>query len=353
LTVKAPKKAGRRSSLKNQREAQLPMMRNSERGAFKKCRFVWSLGFENFLQPKTAAPALRFGTLVHKALAAWYIPGLKRGVPPADTFTKLYEEELKEQESFGFRDEDGKWHKAAELGVAMMENYIEQYGTDDRWEVLATEQPFWVVVNHPVTGKPWFRYAGVVDGIWRWRPDKKIWIPDHKTSTGLSESMVKYLKMDDQAGGYWTFGVDWLYANKFLGPRQKLAGMVFNFMNKKMPDERPFKIVSGKRLYLNKDSSVSKVQPAMEFLRQKIYRDEADRLAQRQRAIWDYGEIEMVHNGELQITKNPTKMNCGTCWAIDICELHESGHDWEEFMKATTRHWDPYAEHEIYEGEAR
>jgi hypothetical protein len=97
----------------------------------------------------TDMPALRFGSLIHAALAKYYIPGTKRGAHPAKTFEKLYAEELKEQTTMGWRDEDEKWQDAGELGVLMMENYVEFYGADDRWEVLCTEQPFETVVRHP------------------------------------------------------------------------------------------------------------------------------------------------------------------------------------------------------------
>lgn len=355
----------------------LPMLRTSERSSFRFCRWVWNLSYNRHIEPQTAAKALRFGTLVHRSLAAYYIPGKKRGPEPAGTFQKLYDEELKEQEKFGFFDDDGKWEEAGELGVAMMENYIEQYGADDRWEVIATEQPFEVVVHKPECGicsetiltdkngsdcspncpgpelVPWFIYAGVLDGVWRELSSGKLWIPDHKTTQGIGPETVKHLVLDDQAGAYWSWGVDWLYAQGILKPNQKLAGMLYNFMRKALPDERPYKMHKGIRHYLNKDGSVSQKQPSPYFLRQPIFRDEMDKQAAKTRTLMDYGEIEMVRKGVLQINKNPGRFTCSMCWAIDLCELHEAGHDWEEMLNGTTKAWDPYAEHEIYDAESR
>ena len=49
----------------------IPMLRNSERGALKKCEFLWDLTYNQHLKPQRDTPALRFGSLIHKALAAY------------------------------------------------------------------------------------------------------------------------------------------------------------------------------------------------------------------------------------------------------------------------------------------
>jgi hypothetical protein len=292
---------------------------------------------------------------------------VKRGPKPATTFQKLYAHELRTQSKLGFRDEDGTWHEAGELGVAMLENYIEEYGADEEWEVLVTEYPFKIVVykpwtyddNHPpeaqASAEPWFEYVGVLDGAWRHLRSKQVVIPDHKTISGIGGTAMhpnipKYLLMDDQAGSYWSFGVEALVRAELMRRNQKLAGMLYNFLNKKMPDERPHKIVHGKRHYLNKDGSVSKQQGSPHFVRQLIHRDEYDRNYSRIRAEDDFDRIQRVRSGELQPTKTPGMFTCNMCPVLDVCELHETGHDWEAMLKAIMQPWDPYAQHEIYEG---
>jgi hypothetical protein len=327
------------------------MLRTSERLAYKSCRWRWHLEFMLNLKPTTAAPALRFGSLMHQALAAYYPPGLKRGEKPADAFGRLYRDELKVQTKMGFRDEDGRWHEAGALGVAMLENYVETYGKDDEWEVLVTEQPFEVMVHHPETGEPWFLYVGVLDGVWRHRPSKRLWVPDHKTTDGIGEKKWIHLIMDDQAGAYWSRGVEWLYQEGFLKKDQRLAGMQYNLLRKAMPDERPWQLSErGKKLYLNQDGSVSKKQPPDYFKRIPVFRDAKDRASAMARQELDFAEIQLVRAGELQIGKTPGMFTCPSCWARDACELHETGHDWETFLAQTTKTWDPYAEHEVYDG---
>lgn len=340
----------------------LPMLRNSERSAFKQCRFLWDIAYNRRLKPIHAMPALRFGNLMHQALAAYYVVGVKRGKNPVDEFTRLYERDLQESYEFGFKDEDGKWNDAGELGVAMLTNYLNTYGKDEDWEVLVTEHPYRVVVNHPLCAicgqeiyegdcsaqcpgpvyRPWFAQTGILDGVWRHRSKKDhTVVVDHKTAASISTS---YLVMDDQAGSYWTWGVDYLWEAGLLKKGTKLNGMMFNFMRKAMPDERP-KNEAGQSL--NKDGSVSKVQPSPYFVRHYTWRDEYDRQMQRVRAMAEYAEMEKIRNGEATAYKSPGRMTCAGCWLLDACELHETGNDWESFLRQTTQTWEPYAAQEI------
>jgi hypothetical protein len=324
--------------------ARLPAVRTSERYAFKRCRYKWHLEFEEHLKPKTDAPPLRFGTLIHRSLASYYRPGIRRGRHPARTFEKLYEEDLVTGTPHGVKDEDDKWVDAGELGVAMLENYVKHYGRDDQYEVLVTEHPFKILVKHPITNQPWFWYVGVIDGIWRDRQTERIFIVDHKTAKAIN---VQYLTLDIQATAYWTWGLDYLYAEKYLPRDVKPQAMLYNHLRKAAPDPRPR---DAKGFALNQDGSISKRQPAQYFVRTPIYRDWNDRENAREQIMAEYTEMEMVRKGELEVYRNQSQFTCPGCWAYDICEIAEMGGDSEEFKIMTTKSWDPYAEHEIYEG---
>src|SRR3954471_16235890 len=111
---------------------------------------MWDRSFNDLLKPVQEAPALRFGTLIHKALEVRYPKGIKRGPKPVGTFEKLYEKETElARKEFGFRDEDGEWQDMAALGVDMMEHFIEVYGRDEDWKVLSSEMTFKVPVYTP------------------------------------------------------------------------------------------------------------------------------------------------------------------------------------------------------------
>lgn len=382
----------------------LPMLRTSERGTFKKCRFLWWHEFEERIKPVTAMPALRFGNLIHASLKAYYKPGTqKRGARPWITFEQLYEAECRQQETFGFKvDEDEKWVAAGELGPAMLKHYVEFYTSgvpdmpDEDFEILFTEIPFKQVVykpwtydsNYPPeaqkTSEPWFIYVGIIDGIWRHRKSKRIHIVDHKTAKAIQ---TQYLSLDPQSTAYWTWGMDWAYAKGILKPDEIPAGMLFNIIRKAVPDERPrtpegwatnkpekkhyiaalqdargfdpkMKLVEmqelADKLRIEVKGEVSKVQPAPFFARVPIYRDFNERELARGQVLAEFEDMQRVREGGEDLAyKNQGQFTCPGCWFFDICELHEIGADHEEMKRLTTKPWDPYAEHEIEAAERK
>ena len=83
---------------------------------------------------------------------------------PAKAVKKAYDADLvQNNELFGMHlEEEERWVNAEELGVEMLNNYVDEYGRDPDYEVLVTEMPFQVIVPLPATGKPWFKYTGVL-----------------------------------------------------------------------------------------------------------------------------------------------------------------------------------------------
>jgi hypothetical protein len=340
------------------------MLRTSERGTFKRCRWKWYQEFEELIKPNTDVPPLRFGGLMHEALGIYYPPGIKRGPHPRPTFERLFEANLeaaaKEAKLRKYEVEnDEKWLAHRELGIAMLDRYIETYGKDDEWKVLATEFPFQVIVQK-YDKTPWFWYVGTVDGVWQNRASKKIVIPDHKTAATIN---LGYLSMDPQATAYWTWGFDAILNARLVPPGTKLDGMLFNFLRKAKADERPFIEEGGRKYYLNKPTakekkehgddypgSISKSQPPPYFARVPIYRDFKERERAKAGVLAEFHEMQLVRDGKLEPYKNPGQFTCPGCWLLDICELHEIGADYKEMVSMTTKKWDPYAAHEIKEG---
>lgn len=314
------------------------LLRTSERATYKRCRQKWDWAFNQRLRPRTSANALRFGSLIHEALAAYYIPGRKRGPHPAKTFKKLYQAELKTASSFGMRDVDDEWIEAGTLGDVMLNEYIDFYGNDAHLEIISPEMPFEIDVSDK-NGKYLVTYVGTFDAVMKDLRTKQIGLFEHKTAKAIS---TDHLPLDEQAGSYWCFAPDWLKAQGILKPKQDLDFILYNFLRKGMPDVRP-KNDLGQRL--NKDGSVSKVQPLPLFHREVVYRDEADRATMLQRVRMEAWEMRLVRAGKLPIYKTPT-MGCSwDCAFFDMCELHETGADWEESRRQIMTTWDPYEDH--------
>jgi hypothetical protein len=368
-------------------------VRTSERSTWKRCRQQWDYGYVQKLKPRTEAPALRFGSLIHAALELRYPPGIKRGPHPAKSFGRLFDKELHEAEKkWGFRDSDGDWANARDLGVAMLNAYVDMYGKDDQYKVIASEHTFKVPVLNS-KGRVAFYYVGTIDGVWEDRRDKSKLLNDYKTTRNNPEDL-DYLALDDQADAYWTWGVDFLYEQGILKPKDKLKGMIYTYLRKGMPDTRPMnpqgqrlnkpgkeallKAISDRGLKLptkgegtGKDGNVviadlvtvvgedeagllgevSEKQPAPLFHREKVFRSEVEREFARPMAFAEAREMSQARQGKLAIYMNPggapPMNNCRFCGYRELCEIAKIGGDVDAMIKATMKPWNPYDAHEI------
>lgn len=321
---------------------------SSERAAFRSCRYRWYWAYMRRVKPIRTAPALRFGTLIHGALELYYKKGVRRGANPVTTFEELYEHELKEQTAMGFRDEDGTWSEAGELGVAMLKHYQDFYGRDDEWKVLFTEHRFEVPILSP-KGNNVGTYVGVIDLGMEHRPTGAIEIWDHKAVKSID---TRHLHLDSQKSGYWTYGVDALIRDGILKDALGLRSFRYNFLRKAKPDEREYRLDErGVKIYLNQNGTDSKVQPSPHFVRHPVPMTENERELERLMVLGELRDMRLVRAGKLDMYKNPGKFTCGFCDARDICEIHQVGGDYEEMAALTTkpkREWTPV----VYKEEA-
>lgn len=356
------------------------LLRNSERQTFKRCRRQWRWAYVDRLKPKAEAPALRFGDLIHRSLADYYVPGTKRGDHPALTFERLYEEQLDEAATFGFRDEDDSWHSAAEMGVAMLEGYVDEFEeAESVYSVICSERPFRAPVR--VGGQKVY-VVGTIDGVWRDRSTKKILFKEFKTARTIA---LDGLPLDEQAGTYWTYGPAALRREKILKPSDEPVGVLYTFLRKALPDPRPRnpfgqylnqptveEIASALRergiepgrakkddlvsraeiagIDVGQLGSVSKVQPSPLFHRELVHRDEPERTRMHARVLAEIEDMLYVREDlDVRAYKNPGPLhapNCRFCAFRDMCELEEVGADWEAMRDGTMVAWDPYDAHE-------
>jgi hypothetical protein len=321
------------------------MIRNSERQSYKKCRQQWWWNFVDLLKPEETARALRFGDLIHQSLAAYYKKGIRRGPLPHKNFARLYEAQWEELGRLNMRaDDEGKWADAGDLGEAMLKGYIDEYGERDKqYRILSSEQVFQVPI---LTHKLKFVIVGTLDGVWQDRASGDIFFKEFKTAASIDPAP---LAMDEQAGTYWTYAPKWLWRQGLMPDGLYPSHILYTFLRKALKDQRP-RDEFGQSL--NQDGTVSKKQPAKNFARFPIYRDRADREMMHRRVTAEAAEMEMVRRGDLAVIKNPGPLympNCRGCSFKDMCELHETGSDWEAMRDATMKTWDPYAAHEIVE----
>lgn len=342
--------------------SKMMMLRNSERSAFKTCRHKWQWTYRDGRQSATAPNALRFGDLIHRALAEYYIPGVKRGEHPATAFERLYYEEAAEQESIGFDVySDEKWVDALELGAGMLTGYVARYAEEDaEWEIVSTEQTFQLLLRVPPKEikldpglssliLPAFRFkvVGTFDGVWRHRSSGRIVFKEFKTAAAITDDG---LALDEQAGLYWTYGPKWLLKKGILKEGEMISSILYTRLRKAIPNADKKRDEMGR--VLNKDGSISKQQPAAFFSRIPVYRDLANRERVHARVLDEAREIQMARAGLIPLYKNPGMLhmpNCRGCAVREACEVHECGGDASSVLAATTVPWNPYEAHNLPE----
>lgn len=173
----------------------LELLTNSRLTTFRRCSLEQHLAYEEAIRPLGGDPeTLRFGSLFHVGLAAWWLayqhPGeqldaaLEAMRPLAlDDFDQVRAECL-------MRGYDARWSGAEDI------------------EVLAVEQQFETELRNPLTGAAsrTYRLAGKLDLVVLNRADQLIYIGEHKTSgsdIGPGSQYWEALRIDAQISTYF------------------------------------------------------------------------------------------------------------------------------------------------------
>jgi hypothetical protein len=321
------------------------IVRTSERTALHRCPQKWWWAWRNGLVPKEINNKLWFGAGIHVALAEWYQAGSKRGTDPAETWMRFVgREETFIRNSNGLIDQE-KWVNARDMGVAMLDSYREEYGDDEEWDVIATEQQFQALIKADFGRR--IVYAGTFDGVYRDTATGKLWLMEHKTALQLPN--IGYLELDTQASSYFMVAENILKFQGIMKPNEKLEGITYNFLRKAMPDDR---LRNERGQYLNKDGSISKVQGTARFMRHPVWRNDRQRQMTKNEIVNDVKLMLAYRNGELGITKTAMQDCSWDCDFFAMCQLHGSGDDWQEYRDAMYNKRDPYSDHRIAMKEA-
>jgi len=314
----------------------IPVLRTSERAAFKRCPQRWWWEYREGWKPRgQQADALWFGIGIHQALAEWYLKGKRRGPHPADTWREWTADEIRYARTYlDDTFDEPVWMDARELGTAMLEEYVDHYGKDPQWSIIAIEQEFAVKINF--RGEVVAIFASRWDGVLRDLSTGKLFLLENKTA---SQIVTAYLELDDQGGSYLAVAEAVLRAKGILKANEHIEGIIYNFLRKAAPDERP---VNAEGLRLNKDLTVSKKQPPPLFRREVIYRSVAEQATQLERIADEVAVMNAVRSGSIPITKTPTK-DCPRCPFWGVCVLHERNKTaYRTVLKANYVQADPY-----------
>lgn len=359
------------------------ILRTSERKDFKRCQARWWWRWREGLQAKSSSTPLWFGTGVHLALERWYVPGVRRGIHPAETFLDFAAEGFHTIKTRDATEEQvAEYIDAQELGIRLMEEYVSEYGDDSHIDVIQSEQTFSIDVPWPEQtlyiverGQILTRYNGKWDGVYRDLNDgNKLKLFEHKTAKAI---MLAHLTLDDQAGSYWAIATASLRKMKLIKSSEQLHGITYNFIRKALPYRGPvdaegyatnkpqkshyiealgprlanekMKLVDLEELARKRRLTVvgdrSKTQPLPVFVRHDVHRTSKERATQLRRIQSEGVQMQLARDGWMPLTKTPTRDCWWDCSFFSMCELQERGGEWKMFRDAMYTVEDPYKDH--------
>jgi hypothetical protein len=269
------------------------------------------VGLENWYGEGTK----RYGHLKDHVIAAWMSDLDTNGVPEAhaDAFEKL-----------------------TMLVEAMAQSYEDKYGSDSKVSVLATEIPLEFSFDM---------------GTHRLKPDMVVQMLDtglyylweNKTAGQIS---IEHLPIDDQARGYAAMAERGLIEAGVLPHGKRLSGIMYNMVRKALSDERP---QNAQGEYLNKDGSVSKQQPAAQFLRHPFpMTNKAKEIALRRvdrevsTIVSHTNRLRAGETDPMWIQKTPHRSCPRFCDFFPICNAEEQGSDIRQMSDDLYIVADPY-----------
>lgn len=365
----------------------VPFIRQSERKAFKTCQYQWDWAWNQGFTPALPKTDARwFGTGLHLALAEWYIKGKKRGKDMHKTWDEFTGDNYLKIATGPYFNPD-EWVDAKALGHEMITNYLEEFGQDNDWEVIATEQRYRMRIKNS-QGQVVGVLVGTFDAVFRHIPTGRIWMWDHKTAR--DKINTNHLVKDEQAGTYVSVATIVLRALGLIGKTEVVHGIMYNFLRKAKADTRPR---NARGVYCNQPTipqykeallaarhprtlapvfttgdfkgfkkedyealaekagitvlgEESATQPSPLFKREFIVRNAHERARQLERIAEELEQMNAIRQGEFQITKSPGD-HCGWCDFKDLCEVDEAGGDAEDYARAAFRKRDPYADHRL------
>ena len=363
--------------------------------------WAWREGLESNRQKMP----LWFGTGIHLAAEQWYIPGTKRGRDMRETWSEYCDgvKELMRVDKGAYPGDPEQIVVDAEgIGLAMLDNYLVEYGQDEEWEIISPEQTFAVRIPRraPEDMTPVAKFHGTFDIVARNLGNGHIFLWDHKTAKSIQ---TRHLPMDDQAGGYWAVADNVLRRQGLIGKKERIRGILYNFLMKAAPDERPVDdkgratnkprkehyiaalmehdfgqfinlggvekqwidedgpaqakaygkmklpelIAEAESLELTVLGDVSAQQPSPRFHRELVYRTSRERRRQIQHISDEVQQMNVLRDGELPLTKNPTRDCTWDCDFYDLCLADENGGDTEMLKEVAFHVRDPYAAHRV------
>ena len=173
----------------------LPILTTSRMACARRCQREHHIAYHLGYRPAIEAEALRFGSLLHLGLNAWWRSKNDR---LADALQVL---ELAEADDFD-----------RAKAIALLVGYDTRWLADaDLYEVLGVETEFLAPLRNPVTSMPsrTWQLGGKLDGLVRELSTGRLGVLEHKSSSedvGIGTDYWRRLRMDPQVSNYYAGG---------------------------------------------------------------------------------------------------------------------------------------------------
>jgi hypothetical protein len=327
------------------RRTDLPMVRSHECIDYKRCMKKWFWRWRMGLVPKhRVIGALDLGTWVHEALALWYGPiqqGTRHDVDLSELFKGIAESAIAWTAADGAPQiQLDKAEELRMLGQAMLAAYQTHYRSDG-FEPIQAEIPLEFIISDN-DGTELATYKLKPDLLGR-LPDGGVWLFEHKTAAAIR---TEHLVIDDQARPYGAMAELELRRAGILKRGEVLKGIMYNYLRKGLPDERP---TNDKGQALNKNGTISARQSAPLFKRHPVLLSNKAKAATLRRKRVEVIEITSMaaalRDGRLTprwLQKTPHWSCPKTCDFFAMCALEEEGADISEMRRGMFVRQNPY-----------
>ncbi len=145
---------------------------------FHECPFKFHLTYELGLRALENPSALSFGAAVHRALFRWYDSnGLHEAIREFDDY-----------------EAEGDEKRSKERGISYIKDYVDFWGFDRQWQVVANEVDFAVEMPNETL------FTGRIDLIVKYM--RNLYVVDHKTTSSMGVYFFQRFRPDFQLDGY-------------------------------------------------------------------------------------------------------------------------------------------------------
>lgn len=283
------------------------LLTNSRMKAARACRRLHKLRYVLGYRPAVDALALRFGSLIHLGLEAWW-RAKKAGLPQAEWLAMAMLAMAGEADPFDLA-----------RAQVMLTGYHLRW-VDEPYEVLAVEAEFECALRNPLTGRTsrTWRLGGKVDAVVRDLRTSLVYIIEHKTSAAdisPGGDYWKMLRLDGQVSLYFEGAAS-------LG--HDVAGCLYDVLHK--PQHRPLEVNTRRKVAETPDEFRERIgaavaeEPAKYFQRGDVVRLEAE----MREALFDAWQLGQQLHEETLAEMAPRNVDqCvrfgRTCEFFDVC----------------------------------